>query len=81
MRCCGKFNEAIKLLEKCLKQFEINDLDIFAKIYLEMGLNAFHMHNLIKALKYFKDALIIYESVNWKLDIARVLNRLSMVLA
>lgn len=62
-----------------MKDFEINDSDILAKIHLEIGLCSVHSFKLIKAINHFKTALVIYEGLNWKLDIARCLNKLAFV--
>ncbi|CAD8076521.1 unnamed protein product [Paramecium primaurelia] len=77
----GQINEALKCLDKCLNQFEINDFDVLCKIYIEKANLYLLNHQYIQSLDYYKKALIYYEQVNWKLDIARILVKISFVYA
>ncbi|CAD8105257.1 unnamed protein product [Paramecium sonneborni] len=77
----GQINEALKCLDKCLNQFEINDFDLQSKIFIEKA-NLFLCNNqYIQSLDYYKKALINYEQVNWKIDIAKILVKISYVYA
>jgi tetratricopeptide (TPR) repeat protein len=77
LRHQGNFDEAVRLFERCLKQFEINDIDLLGKIYLECGMNSIQSLKLLKGLDFYHKALAAYEKVNWKLDIAKVLNSIA----
>ncbi|CAK91370.1 unnamed protein product (macronuclear) [Paramecium tetraurelia] len=77
----GQINEALKCLDKCLNQFEINDFDVLSKIYIEKA-NLYLLNNqYLQSLDYYKKALNYYEQVNWKLDIAKILVKISFVYA
>ncbi|CAD8110100.1 unnamed protein product [Paramecium sonneborni] len=77
----GQINEAQKCLDKCLNQFEINDFNLQSKIFIEKA-NLYLLNNqYLQSLDYYKKALINYEQVNWKIDIAKMLIKISFIYA
>jgi hypothetical protein len=52
-----------------LKKFAINDADLKAKIFLELGgLNLIQLR-FDKAQNFFYESLLIYEKLSWKFEI------------
>ncbi|KAM3130017.1 hypothetical protein pb186bvf_017913 [Paramecium bursaria] len=81
LRSLGQSPEAIKQLDKCVQLFEVNDFDLLGKIYMEKASNLFCLNQLLPALENYHKALQLYEQVNWKLDIARVLLKIAHIYA
>ncbi|CAD8184204.1 unnamed protein product [Paramecium pentaurelia] len=77
----GQFSEAQKCLDKCLNQFEINDFDLLCQIYIAKAQCCLLNNQYLQSLDYYTKALIHYEQVNWKLEIAKLLVKISFVYA
>ncbi|CAD8104333.1 unnamed protein product [Paramecium sonneborni] len=77
----GQFNEALRCLDKCLSQFEINDFDLLCQIYISKAQYCLLNNQYLQSLDNYTKALIQYEQVNWKLEIAKLLVKISFVYA
>ncbi|CAD8179157.1 unnamed protein product [Paramecium pentaurelia] len=73
----GNYQHAILYYENCLSKFTINEPTIKGKILIETGKICFISKNFQKCQQYYYDALLHYEQLNWRLDIAYVLTLLS----
>ena len=49
--------------KKCLKEYEIADIGLLTKIYIEIGINYQFLNEFNVALQYFEKALVVYEHV------------------
>ncbi|CAK93522.1 unnamed protein product (macronuclear) [Paramecium tetraurelia] len=77
----GQFSESQKCLDKCLNQFEINDFDLKCKIYIAKAQCNLSNNQYLQCLDNYTKALIQYEQVNWKLEVAKLLIKISFVYA
>ncbi|CAD8111561.1 unnamed protein product [Paramecium sonneborni] len=68
MKIQGNYQHAILYYENCLSKFTINEPTFKGKLLIEAGK---------KCQQYYYDALLHYEQLNWRLDIAYVLTLLS----
>ncbi|CAD8090482.1 unnamed protein product [Paramecium primaurelia] len=77
----GQFSESQKCLDKCLNQFEINDFDLKCKIYITKAQCNLLNNQYLQCLDNYNKALIQYEQVNWRLEVAKLLGKISFVYA
>lgn len=74
---CGIY----RILEKLTQQFEVYDNDLKGKYYLELGQIQLHQNKLQKANVNFYQALLLYEKINHKTEVAYTLTKLGFISA
>lgn len=66
----GNYNNALLYYENCLNKFIVNEPATKGKLLIEIGKVSFMSYNFQKSQKYLYEALLHYEKLNWRIDIA-----------
>jgi hypothetical protein len=57
------------------------NMPILSRIYIELGVNYEYAFEFLHALHFFEKALVLYEHLAWKQDIAKVLCNIAYLLS